>query len=126
MFLPEYINTQSYRRRVAALLAEQKQKLSEKQFSQFAAPFVLELQRLDSELANYEQESTPTLVSGGNCCSFTRMVAPLVEVPTTVWLCGSLNAATEALAGKYVVCDRLLYQDAWNSDAEPATACEAA
>jgi hypothetical protein len=114
MELNEYINTVNYRQRITSLLCEEAKRLSPKQFLQFSIPFQQELDRLEGEIAFYEVLSTPTLVAHNvNCGSFTRLVQPHVKPTANIWLHGSLHVAHRGEAGKYVLSDRLLYQDTW-------------
>jgi hypothetical protein len=116
MTLFEYINTTNYRYRIVALLDEQRKGLTDKQFSQFAAPLQNELRRLAGEIAHYEEQSRSTIVAvTGTCDLFRRLTKPQAKLRADIWLHGSLQVAQCGAKGQYIKSEPYLFQDAWNS-----------
>jgi len=125
MTLSESINTLNYRKRIIALLVNQKGKLTPEQYSQFASSFERELKRLNAEASRYELERSSTLVSTVNSNSFRRLIPPQPRVGANVWLCGSLYGAGSADQNPFVKSERFLWQDVWNR-IDPTFDCKAA
>src|SRR2546427_631440 len=98
MSLIEYINTKNYRERITAMLNSQSQKLTSKQFAQFASSFQAEIKRLDRQLIEFEEVPTfyfgayHGLSSGWTNHAFWRLIPGQPKPQVNVAFTGSLRS----------------------------------
>lgn len=113
MNLTSYINTINYKQRITSLLEDEAKRLTPKEFSQFSIPLEQELDRLEGEIAEYEMQSTPTVLTCSVChSSFSRWMLPYVKATASIWMNGATRVPNRE-EGQYILSDQLLYQDNW-------------
>jgi hypothetical protein len=131
MSLIEYINTKNYRERINAMLNSQRQKLTPKQFDQFASSYLSEIKRLDGQLAEFEEVTTfCSGVYGGLSSRWTnrafwRLIPGQARPQVNVAFTGFLGSPRFG-SHEFTTLGQFVSSEGWNSPIQNPCDCVAA